>query len=92
MDSILPGLLDGGQGFILYLFATEPKRNILRIMGQVIPSISVQNGLIPFPIRKFSELFLWFLPLLFPWFLFTIVEPEKWEGRNGQPKEENLRC
>ena len=47
-------------------------------------------------IRKFPELFLWFiftyLPLLFLWFIFTIVGPEKWEGQNGQPKEENLRC
>ena len=42
------------------------------------------------------RLFLWFLfiysPLLFPWFLFTIVEPEKGEGQNGQPIEDNLRC
>ena len=47
-------------------------------------------------IRKFPELFLWFiftyLPLLFLWFIFTIVGPEKWEGQNGQPKEEHLRC
>ena len=47
-------------------------------------------------IRKFPEFFLWliftYLALLFLWFIFTIVEPEKWEGQNGQPKEENLRC
>ena len=47
-------------------------------------------------IRKFPEFFLWliftYLALLFLWFIFTILEPEKWEGQNGQPKEEHLRC
>ena len=42
------------------------------------------------------RLFLWFIftywRLLSPKFLFTIVEPEKWEGQNGQPEEEHLRC
>ena len=47
-------------------------------------------------IDRFPELFPRFIFIysarLFLWFLFTIVEPEKWEGQNGQPKEENLRC
>ena len=37
--------------------------------------VRIGNGII----RQFPELFLWFI--------FTIVEPEKWEGQNGQPKE-----
>ena len=71
-------------------------REVLLSMEGLSPGKEGRKCIPVMTIRKFPEFFLWliftYLALLFLWFIFTIVEPEKWEGQNGQPKEEHLRC